>query len=156
MKIKIISAVAKNRVIGNDMEIPWYIPEDFKHFKKCTTGNVVVMGETTYRSIGKALPNRYNIVLSFTLKELPDATVYNDYEVGLSAAKKYALENDCDIFIIGGGSIYELAMKDADELYISEVRGNYQGNVFFPDYSNWKEISTEDREKFIFKIFKKT
>lgn len=155
VKVKIISAVAKNGVIGNGPDIPWYIPEDFKHFKECTTGNVVVMGETTYKSMGKALPNRKNIVLSFDLKELPDADVYNDYEIGLSAAKKYAEENDCDVFIIGGGAIYKLGMTDAEELYISEVKGEYEGDVYFPDYSDWKEVSAEDKGEFVFKIFRR-
>ena len=155
MKVKIIAAVAKNRVIGNGPEIPWYIPEDFKHFKECTTGNVVVMGETTYKSMGKALPNRHNIVLSFDLKELPDADVYNDYVVGLDVAKKYAEDHSCDVFIIGGGAIYKLGMNDADELYISEVKGDYEGDVFFPDYSDWVEVSSEDKGKFVFKIFRR-
>ena len=154
MKIKIITAIAENNVIGDGPKIPWYIPEDFKHFKKITLGNVVIMGETTYRSMGKALPDRYNIVLSFNLKELPDAAVYNDYEKGLRHAKEYAKKNNCNVFIIGGGSIYKIGMKDADELHISHVPGKFQGNVFFPEFKEeWKPIYEENKEKFMYRIW---
>lgn len=154
MKIKIISAIAENRVIGNGPKIPWYIPEDFKHFKEITSGHVVLMGETTYKSMGKALPNRHNIVLSFDLRELPDAKVFNDYEQGLEYAKKYAAENNCDVFIIGGGSIYKLGMKDAEELHLSHVPKEYEGDVFFPEFeSEWKPIYKKNKEKFVYKIW---
>ena len=154
MKLISIAAVTKERVIGNGPKIPWYIPEDFKHFKAQTLNNVIVMGSTTYKSIGKALPKRHNIVLSKSLK-LDDAQVCNSYEEGIAEAKKYAQENDCDVFIIGGGSVYEQAMKDVDYLYISEVKGDFEGDVFFPDYSDWNLQSEEDKGEFVFKIFKK-
>lgn len=154
MKIKIIAAVAENGVIGNGPKIPWYIPEDFKHFKELTLGHVVVMGETTYRSMGKALPHRYNVVLSFDLKELPDAAVFNTYEEGLEHAKKYAIENNCDVFIIGGGSIYQRGIVDTEELHISHIPGSYEGDIFFPAFENeWNIHKEEDRGKFIYRIW---
>ena len=154
MKIKIIAALTQKRVIGNGLTIPWYIPEDFKHFKNCTLHNVVIMGLKTFQSIGKALPKRYNIVLSKSVKCIEGVHMCSSYEKGLEEAKRVANERNCDIFIIGGGQIYNRAIDDCDELYLSIVKGDYKGDIYFPKYLQFDEVSSEDRGEFVFKIFK--
>lgn len=158
MKIIIISAIGKNRVIGKDGKIPWHSKEDFLHFKNKTINNVVLMGRKTYESMGKALLNRKNIVISSKGINLPDADVYNSYEEGLKRGKEYAEKNNCDLFIIGGASIYQRGLENADYLYLSYIKGEYKGDVFFPDFErmgNWEEKSREEFNDFTFTIFKR-
>ncbi|MGE0793297.1 MAG: dihydrofolate reductase [Candidatus Woesearchaeota archaeon] len=154
-----IAAMTKDRVIGNGIKIPWHIAEDFKLFKELTTGHAVLMGSTTYNSMGKALPNRKNFVLSFNKIELSDAEVYSSFEEGLNAAKLWAEENNKYVFIIGGASIYKLGLGVSDKLYLSHVKKDYEGNVFFPEI-NWNEWveekdKTKDFEEFTFKSYKR-
>ena len=101
MIINIIAAVGKNLELGKNNRLIWSIKEDLKYFKEKTTGKVVVMGENTYNSIGKALPIRNNIVLSYDKKQIKDVTVINDY-------KEVFCLDEKEIFIIGGASIYKL------------------------------------------------
>jgi dihydrofolate reductase len=155
MDIIIIAAVAENGVIGKGNEIPWYIPEDFKLFKRFTSGNVVLMGSKTYASIGKALPNRHNIVISRKIKSLDDAVVADSYEGGLEKAKAYAAENNCDVYIIGGASIYELGIKDANQICLSHVKGTYDGDTYFPKYDGWVETEKQEFEDFTFKRYER-
>lgn len=151
--INIISGFPKNKVIGKGPDLPWHIPEDLKHFKEITTGKTIIMGLVTYKSIGKALPNRNNIVMSFNKIELNDAEVATSIDEALEIAKKY----DKEIFIIGGASIYKLFLPIADQLYISHIKEEYEGDVYFPEYdeNNWKIEYEEDKGPFIFKIYRR-
>ncbi len=100
MKINIIAAVGRNLELGKDNKLIWHIDEDLKYFKEMTIGKTVVMGENTYYSIGKALPCRDNVVLSFNRKNIPGVLVLNNY--------KDVFKLNCDeVFIIGGASIYD-------------------------------------------------
>jgi dihydrofolate reductase len=141
--ISIIAAIGDNRELGKDNKIPWHIKADMKHFKKLTTGHPVIMGRKTFESIGKPLPNRDNIIVSrdnnFTAegcKIMPS----------LEDAIGYASILDFDeIFIIGGASIYSQAMKFADKLYLTLVKGSFDADAFFPEYSEFKkELSREE------------
>jgi glycine hydroxymethyltransferase len=151
--IIMIAAMTAKRVIGNGPNIPWHISEDFQLFKRFTTGHTVLMGSTTYHSMGKALPSRNNVVLNKDPMELPDAVVYTDYKKGIEKAKSYGT----DVFIIGGGSVYAQGMQYADKLYISWVKKDYEGDVFFPKISDeeWEVEKTEEHEEFIFKSYKR-
>ncbi len=158
MKIIIIAAVAKNLVIGKGEKIPWHSKEDFLHFKRKTLDNVVLMGRKTYQSMGKALPQRKNIVISRELESLPDAEVFKTYEEGLERAKDYAREKGIDLFIIGGGSIYKRGLEDADKLYISKMKGEFEGDIFFPEFESsnkWVIESKEEFQDFTFEIWKR-
>ncbi|MDD3072601.1 MAG: dihydrofolate reductase [Candidatus Pacebacteria bacterium] len=148
MKIIIIAAVSKNNVIGKGSKIPWHSKEDFSHFKEKTLNNVVLMGRKTYESIGKALPRRKNIVITGEKKSFSDAERYDSYKEGLTGAKEYAKKNNCDIFIIGGGSIYNQAIEDADFLYISHMKSDFEGDVFFPDFEKTKKWTIKSKEEF--------
>ncbi len=144
--ISIIVAVGKNRAIGKNNKLLWYIPNDLKHFKKITSGHTVIMGDKTYESIGMLLPNRKNIVLSLDKNyKVEGAEVRNSLEDVLNEYK----DNEEEVFVIGGGIIYRLALPFADKLYITLVEDSPKdADTFFPDYSEFKNIiSREDFEE---------
>jgi dihydrofolate reductase len=142
--ISIIAAVAKNRAIGFENKLIYWLPNDLKRFKALTTGHTIVMGRNTYLSLPKgALPNRRNIVLSTTIKELPGCEVFPTLETALKSCKE-----DEDIYIIGGARVYEQAMAIADRLCLTEVDDTPQeADAFFPDYSGWKIVEKEEHVK---------
>ena len=112
----VIVAVNENLVIGKDNKLPWHSSEDLKYFKRITSDNVVIMGRKTYESIGKALPNRVNIVISNTTT-FDDVITVNSFHEALNEASKYTKE----IFVIGGASLYEQVLNDAEKLYLTWV-----------------------------------
>ncbi|OHX67051.1 dihydrofolate reductase [Flammeovirga pacifica] len=142
MKISIIVAKAANNVIGKDNQLIWHIPADLKYFKKVTSGHCVIMGRKTHESIGKCLPNRLNIVISRNKD-------YQTFDGGvLSSSLQDAIElarskGENEVFIIGGGVLYQEAITLADKLYITEIHDQFSGDTFFPEISNndYMEIS---------------
>ena len=138
--MNIIAAMTEKRVIGKAGVIPWHISEDLKLFKRLTIGNTVIMGRQTYESIGHPLPKRNNIVISKNLSETEEITVCRTFEESLKAAEK----NKNEIYIIGGESIYKQALKYTDKMYISYVKGDYNGDTFFPVFNkdNWSVIES--------------
>ena len=147
--INIIAAVSKNGVIGSNGKIPWNIPEDMKFFKKMTTGNVVIMGRKTFESIGKALPERFNIVVSSSKESFQGAVSSKSFKQAVTLAKTYAKENNCEIFIIGGETIYRQGLEYADRLYITRVDGNFDGDACFPHFENLKEHIKDGAQIFV-------
>ena len=141
--ISIIAAVSKNGVIGVDNTLPWDLPVDLKWFKEITTGNVVIMGRKTYESIGKALPNRINIVVTRDKNFfVPGVLSANSLDSALLKAG-----NNKDIFIIGGGEIYRQSMDFVDKLYITEVDMEVEGDTTFPTIpKRWIVSNEEDFE----------
>lgn len=143
MKISMIAAMAKNRIIGKNKQMPWYLPADLKHFKALTLGKPVIMGRKTYESIGKALPGRKNIVISNNQKyTLSDAIVVNSSESALRAAGKDVSE----VMIIGGGAIYQTFLPLAEQLFLTFIDLNTDGDTQFPDYdkvANWHVAESE-------------
>lgn len=127
--IGLIVAHTKNRVIGKDGSMPWNIPGELSRFRELTTGNVVIMGRRTYESIGKPLPNRYNIVISKTQRfEAENCTTAGSLEEALQIA------GDRDIFIGGGGKLYEEALPLVEKMYITEIDAVIEGDTFFPEF----------------------
>jgi dihydrofolate reductase len=153
--VAIIVAIAKNNVIGNTNDLPWYLPEDLKRFKKITTGHTVVMGRKTYESIinrlGKPLPNRKNVVITRQDNyPVPEGVlVFHDLDSVLQL-----LKNE-DVFIIGGAEIFKLALPLVDTLYVTHVYKEYPGDVYFPEvnWSEWKKIEEEPHEEFSFATY---
>ncbi len=140
--ISIIVAIADNNAIGRNNQLLWHISEDLRYFKRITGGHTIIMGRKTWESIGKALPNRRNIVISRTLKSNESIEVYSSIEDALSASGQ--LEEE--VFIIGGGELYKEMLPYADRLYITYVHTSVDNaDTFFPvlDLSVWKEISRE-------------
>jgi dihydrofolate reductase len=149
MSITIIAAVAENGVIGNKGKIPWYLPEDFKHFKKTTENQVVIMGRKTYESLPekvRPLPNRVNIVVSSGMEPQKGIEIARNYDEAIQTAKLHKKE----IFVIGGSSLFEAALSNADRMLLSEVKGTPEGDVFFPkfDKKEWKITSEKQFEGF--------
>ncbi|MBP3798654.1 MAG: dihydrofolate reductase [Ruminococcus sp.] len=131
--ISIIAAVSRNGVIGADGKIPWDIPEDMAYFSRTTTGGAVIMGRRTYEDIGRPLPKRYNIILSAKLKKAPEGTVLADsLEKAIELAKNSGREN---IFLCGGSAVYREGLAIADRIYLTVIDRDYEGNVFFPKFS---------------------
>lgn len=148
--ISIIVAIAKNGVIGNKEEIPWYLPDDFKNFAKITKGHTVVMGRKTFESIfkrlGKPLPERSNVIItSQEYFSAPCCEVLPSVEEALKLFKN----NKEEIFIIGGSTIYNQFLPFTDKLYITEVLENFEGDTKFPEYNknDWNIISKEHHFK---------
>ncbi len=133
-----ISAIAENRAIGKNNQLLWHIPEDFKHFKETTTGHAMIMGQKTFESIGKPLPNRTNIVLTND-KNFKVEGVVISYSIP-EALKKAEETGEQEVFIIGGGSIYKQFIDLADKLYLTVVEGNFEADTFFPDYSQFTKV----------------
>ncbi|MDP3991687.1 MAG: dihydrofolate reductase [Candidatus Colwellbacteria bacterium] len=144
-KVSIIAAISENGAIGKDNQLLWHIPGDMRRFKELTTGHVVIMGRKTYETIGKPLPNRTNIILTRDKNySAPDCLVVPSLEEALEKAKE--IEND-EIFIMGGGEIYRQAIGKAHKLYLTLVHQNFEGDVFFPDHSQFKkEVFREEGE----------
>jgi len=144
MSINIIAAVAKNRAIGFENKLIYWLPNDLKRFKALTTGHTIIMGRNTYLSLPKgALPNRRNVVLSTTVSELPGCDVYPTLDDALKSCRP-----DEDIYIIGGARVYEQAISMADRLCLTEVDDTpAQADAFFPDYSDWQVVNKEAHPK---------
>jgi dihydrofolate reductase len=126
--MKAIAAMAENRVIGLRGSIPWYLPEDFRWFKRATMGGVVVMGRKTFESLGRPLPGRENVVVSRTLPEREGVRVVRELG-GISDAAFSGKE----VWVIGGAELYTALLPACSELFLSEVRGCFEGDAFFPE-----------------------
>lgn len=156
--ISIVVAVSQNGVIGRDGDMPWRLSTDLKRFKALTTGKPIIMGRKTFESIGKALPNRLNIVITRDADWFVDGVVrVGSIGGAIDAATAYleSAEPDLDdpdapleneICIVGGGQIYNQAMGLADCLYVTHVLASIDGDTHFPDIDPaiWEEISSED------------
>mgnify|MGYP001565573672 FL=1 len=141
--ISLIAAMSENRVIGNKGKIPWYIKDDFIRFKTLTTGHPIIMGRITFESIGRVLPNRTNIIVTRDRNfKVKDALVVHTVDEALSEAEKLDQQ---DIFIVGGAQIYKQAIMLADKLYLTLVKGNFTGDAYFPDYSEFSHIISENK-----------
>ena len=137
--MNLIAAMAKNRVIGKDGELPWRLPDEMKHFVRVTTGHTVVMGRRTFESIGKKpLPNRRNIVLtSDSAYDCPGIEVASSVPAAIQM-----LEPGEELFVCGGEQAYREAMPLADQLYLTLVHAEVQGDAYFPrfDETKWRLI----------------
>src|SRR5699024_3318425 len=136
-----IVAMDKNRVIGKDNDLPWYLPNDLQFFKKTTTGHTIIMGRKTFDSLGRVLPNRKHVVLTRTKQKYPDEVIVVHT---IDEIKAYIEDHaEEELFVIGGGNLFTQLLPHADRLYITEIHESFNGDVHFPeiDKSEWKEIS---------------
>lgn len=131
----IIVAISKNRVIGKDNSLIWHIPEDLKRFKELTMGKTIVMGRKTFESLPCVLPGREHVVLTqnkqFTFTH-DKVKIFNDVNEIISTYK----DSEDEIFIIGGGEIYDMFLNHAKKLYVTEVLEEFQGDTYFPKINN--------------------
>ena len=143
MKISLIVAMASNRVIGLNNQMPWHLSADLKRFKKITLGSAVLMGRKTYQSIGRPLPDRTNIIISRNPDYRQDGClVINTIETAL----KKGCENHGELFIIGGSDLYEATLPMADTIYLTMINKAFDGDTFFPDLdmNEWSEVERID------------
>ena len=146
IKVSLIVAYASNYIIGKDGKLPWHISNDLKYFKKLTDGNPIIMGRKTFESIGKPLPNRYNIIITRNQDyEKDNCMIYSSINEAIDGARNYAESNNCkDIFIIGGSEIFMQSMNFIEKAYITEVHKVFDGDAFFePLNKDWQEISRQ-------------
>lgn len=143
--ITLIAAAGENNELGKDNDLVWHLPDDFKRFKKLTTGHHIIMGRKTFESFPKPLPNRTHLVITRNLKyQKEGALIVHSLDEALLKA-----QNDSQPFVIGGGEIYKLAMEHADKIELTRVHGNFEADTYFPeiDMDKWRLISEVKHEK---------
>lgn len=136
-RISIIAAMAKNRVIGIANTLPWRLPEDLKHFKDLTLGHHILMGRKTYESLGRPLPGRTSVVITRSQDlQAPGCLVANSIDEAVAAC-----DQDNEIFFIGGENLYRQALAVADRIYLTEIKADFAGDAWFPefDFGLWHE-----------------
>jgi dihydrofolate reductase len=148
---KAIAAMSENRVIGSGGKIPWHLPEDFRFFRKMTTGNILVMGRRTFQAVGRPLPDRHTIVLSRHCKKPRE--ILGQSELGLfqcgtfeiaSALESIDYSGDPrEIFICGGGQVYAGALPFCSDLYLTIVKRIVEGDTCFPPFEDQFELAAE-------------
>ncbi|MCI0706558.1 MAG: dihydrofolate reductase [Ignavibacteriae bacterium] len=151
MKLIIIAALSRNRVIGNKGKLPWHIPEDLKRFKQLTTGHTILMGRKTFESLGKPLPNRRNVVL--TSRTIPNIETYANIDQALKA-----LQDQQTVYITGGGEIFSQMIEKVDEMNLTIIDKEYEGDAFFPPYEHligktYKLVSKVERDGYAFEDY---
>ena len=151
MRLIIIAAIARNGVIGRaNGEMPWHVKDEFQHFKQTTLGFPVIMGRKTFETLGKPLKGRKNIIITGNrdfIAEFDETKIFHSLGESIDYCKSAKFEK---AFIIGGGQIYKQAMLIADEMILSFMKFEAEGEVKFPEIKNdiWKRVSIEDREQF--------
>lgn len=145
MKMSLIAAMASNRVIGRDNRLPWHLSADLKRFKRLTLGHTLVMGRKTFESIGRPLPGRSTIVVTrqagYAPRFAPDTVqVVHSIEEALQRS-----QGD-EVFIAGGGDIFQQTLPVADRLYLTIIEEAFPGDAYFPEYdeSQWRLVDRED------------
>jgi len=139
MNINLIVAIDEKNGIGKNNLLPWHLPADLKHFKAITTGHPIIMGRKTFDSIGKALPNRRNIVISRQSGlKIPGVEVCHSLEDGIKL-----LKGENEVFVIGGAQVFEKALPLANILYLTIIHQNFDADVFFPQINLKKWIEEE-------------
>ncbi|MFH1181121.1 MAG: dihydrofolate reductase [bacterium] len=150
MIISIIAAIGNDRVIGKNNKLPWNLPEDMEHFKKLTMGKPVIMGQRTFESIGRPLPERKNIILSRDDNfQTSGCLVAKSIDEALEAARE---TKAAEVMIIGGESVYVQFLPLADKMYLTVVEGDFEGDAYFPEfsYNEWKETERVDNNGYSF------
>lgn len=139
--LSMICAVGRGNEIGFENKLLWDLPGDMKHFKETTTGHTVIMGQTTYLSIGRPLPNRTNIILSNDDSfDVPGCIIARDLE---QLAREHENTEE-EVFVIGGASIYRQFLPFAKKLYLTLIDDAPTADTFFPDYSEFTNIISEE------------
>jgi len=149
MKLALIWAMSRNRVIGRNNALPWHLPEDLRYFKHVTMGKPIIMGRKTWESIGRPLPGRTNIVITRAADyAVPEGVrVVNSLDAAINLAEKICLIEGIDeALVIGGAEIYAQALPKADRLYLTQVHAEVAGDAYFPeiDLEQWQELGRED------------
>ena len=144
MKLSMIAAMAQDRIIGKDNTMPWHLPADFVWFKRHTMHKPIIMGRKTFDSIGRALPNRRNIVITRDSSwQHANVEVVNSIDAALSL-----VANESEAMVIGGGSIYQACLPLAECLYLTFINAQVKGDTTFPEWGEgWQQVLAEHYTK---------
>ncbi|WP_257352357.1 dihydrofolate reductase [Pseudalkalibacillus decolorationis] len=137
--ISLLVAVAKNRVMGKDNDLPWHLPEDLKWFKNVSMGHTIIMGRNTYESIGKPLPGRKNVIITTDKSYIAEGCI-------VTHSIEEALEqNGEEQIVIGGAQVFKQVLPITDRIYLTQIDEEFEGDTFFPelDESEWEVTSKE-------------
>lgn len=140
-----VAAAAENNALGKNNDLLWHLPDDFKRFKQITSGHYIIMGRKTFESFPKPLPNRTHVVITRQKNYNPEGCIIVDsIEKAIEVCPK-----EEDVFIIGGGEIYNLAMAFTDSIELTRVHESFEADTFFPeiDLKQWKLTSEEYHPK---------
>ncbi len=144
--LSIIAAIGKNRELGLEGNLLWHLPDDLKRFKALTTGHPVIMGRKTWGSLpdrARPLPNRTNIVVTRQAAfEAPGAVVVNSFEEARAAAAR--AEGAEEVFVIGGGELYAVALPSTDRLYLTLIDASAPADTFFPPYDQFSKVINDE------------
>ncbi len=141
-----VVALSNNNVIGVNNSLPWNLKTDLAHFKNYTSNKIIVMGRKTYESIGRPLPNRINLIVSNTIKEINGAELFKSTEDAINKAKELCINKNLDeIIIIGGGYLFRDTLSITNKLVLTKVDCDIEGDVFYPDVdlNEWEKLSSE-------------
>ncbi|MEA5551400.1 dihydrofolate reductase [Anabaena cylindrica UHCC 0172] len=146
--ISLIAAISENRILADSTKehihvgIPWSIPMDGHHFQEITWRHPVIMGRRTYSTFCQPLPNRINIIVTRNLDyQAPGCVIFHSLLEAVEWAKMSETE---EIFIAGGGKIYTEAIEFADKLYLTIVEGNFEGDIYFPEFADFGKVTKEE------------
>jgi len=141
MKISLIAAMDRQRLIGRDNGMPWHLPADMQWFRKQTMDKPVLMGRKTFESIGRPLPGRLNLVLT----RQPNLLIEGCTVVQSLDQVRQAVADAAEVMVIGGAQVYERLLPSADRLYLTHIEAVFEGDTWFPDYdeAEWREIFSE-------------
>ena len=143
--ITMIAAAAENNALGKDNDLVWHLPDDFKRFKRLTSGHHIIMGRKTFESFPKLLPDRTHVIITRKEDYSPENTiVVHSMEEALKVSKL-----DDQAFIIGGGEIYKMGMEYADRIELTRVHGEFEADTHFPeiDKSEWEIVKDQFHDK---------
>lgn len=143
--ITMIAAAAENNALGKDNDLVWHLPDDFKRFKRLTSGHHIIMGRKTFESFPKLLPDRTHVIITRKKDYSPENTiVVHSMEEALKVSKL-----DDEAFIIGGGEIYKMGMEHADRIELTRVHGEFEADTHFPeiDKSEWEIVKDQFHDK---------
>jgi dihydrofolate reductase len=146
MRISLIVAMDKHRLIGNQAGMPWHLPADLRRFRKLTTGKPIIMGRKTYEHIGRPLPERFNIVVSRQADyQAPDCNTVQSLDEALALAfGALPILGADEILVIGGGELFQQALPMAERIYLTVVDGHFTGSAYFPASTIFRGVSIHD------------
>ncbi|MFT5467072.1 MAG: dihydrofolate reductase [Verrucomicrobiales bacterium] len=136
-KLIAIVAMAANRIIGRDGDLPWKLSEDLKFFKRTTTGNTILMGRKTWDSIGRPLPGRRNVVISRSLQDVPEGV---EVLRSIDEVQQLLTRSETDVYLIGGAEIYGQLLPQCQEIFLSYVFEPHEGDTEFPAFEDGFEL----------------
>ncbi len=149
----IISAMSRDRLIGKGDGLPWHVPEEYNQFLRFIEGQTVILGRKSYPIYGKTLTSAHNVVVSRSVTELPNAVVVPGIEEAVALAQSYGKM----VFSAGGSTIYEQTVPLADAMYLSHMKGDFEGDAYFPEFdgSLWAVEKREEHPEFEFVVYRR-